>query len=373
MNQPQIKLGVLTSSRADYGIYKALLSRLSIDKRFDLHLIVFGTHLLEKFDYTIKEIRQDNFGKILEVPGMPQSDSILEISKGYGEIVKAFAEFWSAYQFDWVLALGDRYEMSAAVQASIPFEVKLAHLHGGETTLGATDNIYRHQISLASNLHFVASEEYKKKVADLTGKEDYIYNVGALSLDGVEKMVLPNWDDVCTKFNIPNVPFVLVTLHPETVGADKNIKFAKIIYESLAELSQQLHIIITMPNADAFGSCFRDTMHNLKLTYPTHFSLIENFGKENYYAAIKSCRFLLGNTSSGIVEAASFHKFVINVGDRQKGRLRNDNIIDIPFNEALITEATKKVIKKGRYQGSNRFFQSGTAARIIQVLANAQL
>ncbi len=367
----KIKLGILTSSRADYGIYKTLLKNLSSNNKFDLHIIVFGSHLLKKFGYTIQEIKKDNFGKICEVTGMPQSDSLLEIGKGYAILVNNFTNFWASHHFDWVVALGDRFEMSAAVQASIPFEVKIAHLHGGETTLGATDNIYRHQISLASNKHFVASEEYKERVCDLIGRKDNIYNVGALSLDGIGALILPKWQDVCLKFKIPNIPFVLVTVHSETVGADKNIKYAKVIYEALVVLSKQLHIVITMPNADAFGAYFRDVILKLKSTYPANFSLIENFGKENYYAAMKASNFLLGNTSSGIVEAASFNKFVINVGDRQKGRLKNDNIIDVPFDEHKIIAAIKKVNQKKEYHGSNRFFKPDTATNIIKVLSNA--
>lgn len=345
--------------------------RLSTDTRFDLQIIVFGTHLLEKYGYTIQQIKQDDFGKIYEVPGMPDSDNFFEIASGYGEIVKVFANFWVSHHFDWVVALGDRFEMSAAVQASIPFELKIAHIHGGETTLGATDNIYRHQISLVSKLHFVSSNKFKEKVIRLTGETKQVYNFGALSLDGIEELILPDWQTVSAKFNIPDLPFALVTFHPETVGADKNKEHAKVIYKTLELLSKYLYIVVTMTNADLLGSCLRDVMLELKLKIPSTFSAIENFGKENYFTAMKASKYLLGNTSSGIVEAASFGKFVINVGDRQKGRLRNENVKDVPFNVQAILRATKEVEQIGNYKGVNRFYQQNTALQIIEVIANA--
>jgi GDP/UDP-N,N'-diacetylbacillosamine 2-epimerase (hydrolysing) len=369
--QEIIKLGVLTSSRADYGIYKPLLKRLSNDMRFDLHIIVFGTHLSEKFGYTASEIEQDNFGTILEVSSKPDTDSLIDISKGYGETVKTFAEFWSKNSFDWVIALGDRFEMSAAVQASIPFEVKLAHLHGGETTLGAVDNIYRHQISLASKLHFVSTEEFKRRIERLVDSDEHIYNVGALSLDDLDELGLPSWSSVCQKFNIPNEPFVLVTFHPETVGAQKNELFADEAFKALEFIAKDIHIVVTMTNADAMGSFFRNCINDLKATYPSKFSLVENFGRINYFAAMSNCLFLLGNTSSGIVEAASFNKYVVNVGDRQKGRLRNDNVIDIPFNSEAIIKSSLEAQRLGKFKGINRFQQPDTAINIIEVLASA--
>lgn len=368
MTEQIIKLGLLTSSRADYGIYKPLLKRLSLDMRFDLQIIVFGTHLLENFGLTINEIKTDNFGNILEVSGMPQSDNLLEITRGYGETVKTFAQFWSTNHFDWVLALGDRFEMSAAVQAAIPFEVKIAHLHGGETTLGATDNIYRHQISLASKLHFVASEEFKGKVIRMTDETENVYNVGALSLDDIKEMELPTWPMVCAKFNIPNEPFVLVTFHPETIGAEKNEMFATEVFKTLQKLSEQEHIVITMSNADAMGSYYRTCAVKLKEKYPNNFSLIENFGRENYFAAMANCAFLLGNTSSGIIEAASFGKYVVNVGDRQQGRERSANVIDCEFNVDAILSGSKLALDKGKYTGKNVYYRDGASGKIIDVI-----
>ena len=244
-----MKIGVLTSSRADYGIYKLLLSKLSKDDRFDLAIIVFGMHLQKQHGNTIKEIESDGFGVIHKVQGMPINDMPVDISIGYGKLIIEFSNYWNDNQFDYVLALGDRFEMSAAVQAGIPFGVLFAHLHGGETTLGAIDNIYRHQITLASKIHFVATDIYRDKVIDIVGDSSKVFNVGALSLDGFNDLILPDWNDVRLKFGIPDKPFILVTFHPETIQIARNELYSSIVFETLEELCQANQIVITLSNA----------------------------------------------------------------------------------------------------------------------------
>jgi GDP/UDP-N,N'-diacetylbacillosamine 2-epimerase (hydrolysing) len=372
-DRPKYRIGVLTSSRADYGIYKPLLSLMKDDDQVDLHLIVFGTHLMKKFGSTVNLIEIDNSGLVLKVYGMPEKDDVSSVSSGYGELAKQFSDFWSEHSFDYVLCLGDRFEMSAAIQASIPFEVKLAHLHGGETTLGATDNIYRHQISLAAKLHFVAAPSFKNRVAEITGSDDNVHCVGALSLSELEDMNLPSWEDICKEFSIPDSPFILMTLHPETVGAEKNVQFAKEAAKAIEALTQQWYFVVTMPNADVQGSVYREMLIELQKNNPNKVHLIENFGKEKYFAAMKASEFLLGNTSSGILEAASFGKYVVNIGDRQKGRLQSPNVLNASFNAAEIIQCVIKVSEMGEYQGANVYYRKNTASKILNILKSAKL
>lgn len=379
MQQPEhphtlkFKIGVLTSSRADYGIYKPLLSLMKDDNQVELHLIVFGTHLIEKYGSTVNHIEMDDFGSTLRVGGMPDKDDLLSISLGYGELVKQFSTFWSEHSFDYVLCLGDRFEMSAAIQASIPFEVSLAHLHGGETTLGATDNIYRHQITLAAKLHFVAAPSFKNRVMHITGSENNIHCVGALSLSELEHINLPRWEDICKEFSIPNLPFVLVTFHPETVGVKKNIQFAIEAAKAIEALTQHWNFVVTMPNADVQGSVYREMLIKLQNRNPNKVHLIENFGREKYFAAMKTCKFLLGNTSSGILEAASFGKYVVNIGDRQKGRLQSQNILNASFISSDITQCAIKASEMGDYIGANLYYQENTVVNILDILKSVEL
>ena len=362
-----IKIGVLTSSRADYGIYRSLLVKIKKDSRFDLEIIAFGMHLESKHGSTIKEIESDNYKKIVRVQGMPANDSKLEISKGYGNLISSFSSFWCENKYDLVLALGDRFEMSAAVQAGIVFEINFAHFHGGETSLGSLDNIYRDQISLASKIHFTSTSESTFKLEKLLNKKNHIYNIGSLSLDGIENLRLPKWTEVCKEFKIPNERFVLVTFHPETVKSENNIVYLKELKTLLLELSNEIHLVITMPNADLLGNLYRKLFIELNSLNPKGISLIDSFGKLRYFSAMKNCDFLLGNSSSGIIEAATFKKFFINVGNRQNGRVRNKNVIDVPFNKLKILDSIKK-IRGSEYKGPNKYKKDSSSELAVEII-----
>lgn len=368
-----MKIGVLTSSRADFGIYQPLLHAFSSqEKDVELELIVFGTHLSMLHGYTINEItNQFNF-PIKKVFGMPLEDEPEAISKGYGTLVSAFSSFWGENTYDLVFCLGDRFEMSAAVQAGIPFQIQFAHLHGGETTLGAIDNIYRHQISLASHYHFVATKQFKERVHEITHSEK-VFNVGALSLDGMERIGLPSWQTVKEEFDIPYDDFVLATIHPETIAFEKNQIFADRTKEMLLAISEVYPIVVTMPNADTQGSLFRDAILNAKKEAEGKIQTIESFGRLNYFTAMQQAKFLFGNTSSGIIEAASFHKRVINLGERQKGRPQSGNVVNCPFDTSQVLNAVQTVIKQGAFKGQNIYQQDKTAEKIIQILIDEEL
>lgn len=363
-----MKVGVLTSSRADYGIYRPLLEKIAGDERFELFVIAFGMHLQEKHGKTLSEIESDAFGEIVTVDGMPADDSRKEIAEGYGELIKSFSSFWFANKFDCVLTLGDRWEMSAAVQASIPFEVKLAHIHGGETTLGATDNIYRHQISLASTLHFTAAQEFTERVIEITKHVQQVYTVGSISLESIDTMALPKWEQVKNSFDIPFDRFILVTVHPESVNANRNQEYAEETFNALATVAKSHCLLITKANADVMGSVFNKKLEQLAAENPKQVRLVASLGKVYYFAAMRQCDFLFGNTSSGIIEAASFGKWVINLGDRQKGRLQSDNILDISFDQTKMIEALNEIKGRDSFTGVNKYAQEGTTDKIVKAL-----
>ena len=366
-----MKIGILTSSRADYGIYLPLLDKLKFDQRFQLEIIAFGMHLQKSQGNTIAQIIKDGFEVIHKIGEMPESDGVIDISKGYGNLVVSFADFWSQNKFDIVFALGDRWEMSAAVQASIPFEVKLAHIHGGETTLGATDNIYRHQITLASTFHFTAAEVFSERVISILGSDKNVHTVGSISLEDINQLQLPSWDSVKEKFAIPFDDFILVTFHPESVGSSMNKHYASVISDVLEILAKEHNVLVTKANSDALGSLFNDCFKQLQEEYPQKLKLVSALGKLNYFKAMEKCDFMLGNTSSGIIEAASFGKYVVNVGDRQKGRLRNENVVDVRFDrEEILLAITNRMVQRGCYSGTNKYVTHGTTYAIIEEILN---
>ena len=360
-----MNIGVLTSSRADYGIYLPLLNKLLEDPYFNLEIVAFGTHLSKSHGFTIDEIEQTKFSKIHKISTLLSNDDESSIATSYGLTVIKFADFWSKNKFDLVFCLGDRFEMSAAVQAGIPFGIKYAHIHGGETTLGAIDNIYRHQITLASLLHFTAAKQFTSKVIELKGENKHIYNFGALSLDGFEKFKPIEKNVFYERFNIPHRDFILVTFHPETISPEQNQFNAKEMRLALQKISKKHFLVITMPNADTMGSIFRSEIKILQNDAQDNVLCIENFGKENYFSAMAYAKLLIGNTSSGILEAASFGKFVINVGNRQSGRLQSGNAINVPFLESSIMNEYNKIFQLGNYDGGNVYHQNNTASNII--------
>ncbi len=364
-----MKIGILTSSRADYGIYVPLLRELSKDSYFNVNIIAFGTHLSVSHGNTITEIESEKFGEIISIQTPVTDLGASEIAKAYAGTVRKFAEFWSENNFDLVLTLGDRYEMNAAVQAAIPFGINIAHFHGGETTLGAIDNVYRHQITIASKYHFTAANEFSEKVIELTGSRSGVFTIGSLSLSDLLKVKTLERNEFLKKYNLPNKPFILGTFHPETVNPEQNKFYAIEMITALSQIPDSHHTIISLPNADTNGSIFRKALLDFEATHPEKITLIESFGKTNYFTALKYAEFIIGNSSSGIIEAASFKKYVLNIGDRQKGRLQSDNIINVRFNADEIHAAIEKLITEPKtYSGINKYTQKDTIQKVIKKL-----
>ena len=365
-----IRVGVLTSSRADFGIYLPLLKALQKEEAFHLELIVFGTHLSKFHGYTVEQIEREGFKIAKRIESLLLGDTPSAIASAYGLTALKFAEYWQENEqsFDVVFALGDRFEMAAAVAASIPFGIKIAHLYGGETTLGAIDNIYRHSISLASQLHFVGAKSFAKRLNQLLDDEKAsIYNVGSLSLENLKNIDFLSVEAFKNKWQIDlNIKTILVTVHPETVAYQKNLAYCEETIKALEQLANEFQIVITMPNADTAGMVFREAFETLAKKQQS-IKIIENFGTQSYFTCMKYAKLMVGNTSSGIVEAASFQKYVLNLGDRQKDRLCGENVIHVPFNHDLIVKNTLEYATK-EYNGENIYFKSNPSEIIIQIL-----
>ncbi|GMQ27765.1 UDP-N-acetylglucosamine 2-epimerase [Algoriphagus confluentis] len=365
-----IRVGVLTSSRADYGIYLPLLKAMEKDEDIDFKIIVFGTHLSKLHGYTLNQIESDGFKAFRKIESLLVGDTPNALASAYAITALKFSEFWENYhgEFDVVFALGDRFEMAAAVAASMPYQVKIAHLHGGETTLGAIDNIYRHSISLSSSFHFVSTEAFKKRLIQLLDDDQAeIFNVGSLSLENLVTIPLLTIDEFWQKWGIDlNINTILVTVHPETVAFNLNDHYCKEVCLALEHLSSSFQIIITMPNPDTSGMVFRLAFEQLGKQY-TNIKVIENFGTQSYFTCMKYSKLMIGNTSSGIVEAATFRKFVLNLGDRQKGRLAGENVIHLAFDSDQIVENAMAYSKK-QFEGENLYYKHNSSSTILRTL-----
>jgi GDP/UDP-N,N'-diacetylbacillosamine 2-epimerase (hydrolysing) len=362
-----LKIALLTSSRADYGIYLPLLKAIKGEPFFELNIIAFGTHLSAKHGETISEILADGFEVQIQVNSVPESDTPAAISSVMGEIMISFSKIWDTNLYDLIIALGDRYEMFAACASSVPFAIPIAHIHGGETTLGAIDDSFRHSITQMSTYHFTAAEEYKSRVIELKASDKNVYNVGSLSIDNLKSMQLFTIPEFKDLFNIDlSIPSILITFHPETVDFQKNELYITELIAALKEISDY-QLIITMPNADTMGNMIREQLQAF-ISKSNNAIGVESFGVLGYLSCMKHCSMMLGNTSSGFIEASFFSKYVINIGKRQSGRILTLNIrnCDIKKNEIL---KAVRAFKPTELSGLINIYGNGMAGpKIIEIL-----
>jgi GDP/UDP-N,N'-diacetylbacillosamine 2-epimerase (hydrolysing) len=281
-----------------------------------------------------------------------------------GNTLLQFSKFWQSNKFDLVFCLGDRYEMFAAVSASVPFQVKIAHLYGGEKTEGAIDDCLRHALSVMSKYHFAACEAYKNRVIELTSHSENVFNFGHLSIDNLERLPLLNIEDLQNKTGVNFAkPTILCTFHPETVNYESNTLYAKEICDAFSELTE-FQILITMPNSDTGGAIIRSSFEKLAASNPNIITT-ENLGTIGYLSAMKYCKMMVGNTSSGFVEASYFPTTVINLGERQTGRIITPNIFNTHIQKQQIIDAVRNNINNTYENTKIQIYGSGNTAELI--------
>lgn len=338
-----MKVGLLTSSRADYSIYLPLIKNLLRDADIQLEIIAFGSHLSEKYGFTLNDILRDGIAVKHQLSGtVPENDAPASIAMAMSKTIAVFSDFWNHNKFDLVFALGDRFEMFAACVAGLPFNIKLAHIHGGERTEGAIDDALRHSITHMSSLHFTAAEEYRQRVIRLTESDKNVYNVGALSFENLKNLPLLTIEEFKVEFNIDlSIPSILITFHPETVSFTQNTSYVTELIAALNEI-EGYQYIITMPNQDTMGQAIRTEFQSFIKNNPHRSVGVESFGTLGYLSCMKHCSFMLGNTSSGFGEASYFPKYVVNLGDRQMGRIVTANINTVPIKKAEIIKAVER-------------------------------
>ncbi len=351
-----LKIIVLTSSRADYG-----------NPFFDLKIVAFGTHVSESYGNTVDAIYKDGFDVAYKIETLSNDNSPEGIAKSMGTTIEKLAAVWQKEKnnVDLIICLGDRYEMFAAVSSIVPFTIPVAHLYGGDTTLGAIDDVFRHAITMMSKYHFTSLESSAKRVAQLIGTSDNVYAVGSLSLDNLTEIPLLTKEQFKGQFHIDLDNPVLLTFHPETVAYTRNKEYIDEVIAALETLDKQ--IVITMPNADTMGQVIREALLLFAANKKNVF-VVESLGTVGYFLCIKQCDFMIGNSSSGIVEAASLGKYVLNLGNRQLGRPSGSNVIHCEIKKDKIIAAIKKIAKLPEYNGGNIYGDGKAADRIISVL-----
>jgi GDP/UDP-N,N'-diacetylbacillosamine 2-epimerase (hydrolysing) len=364
-----LKIAILTSSRADYGILYPLICKLKSDKFFKVDIIAFGSHLSKISGKTKELILNDGFEIKYSLNTSPKKDTPSDISNSIANTINKFAKIWEKESYKLVIVLGDRYEMFAACTSALPFNVKIAHIHGGETTNGAIDDCFRNSITQMASIHFAAAEEYKNRIIELKNSNLNIYNTGSLSIDNLKQMKILSISDFQKKFKIDlSIPTILITFQPETVNFEKNKKYISILTDTLSEL-KNFQLVITMPNEDTMGMYIRKKLE-IFINNNTNAIKVETFGTIGYLSCMKHCKMMLGNTSSGFIEASFFSKYVINIGKRQDGRIMTPNIRSVEIDKVEMLAAVKSFnnYKEDKYKGI--YGNGKTAEKIISIIKN---
>jgi len=363
-------IGVVTVGRSDYGIYLPILRRIQADPELRLHLIVSGAHLAPGFGLTVNMIQADGFEIGERVEMLLTSDSPEGIAKSIGIGVIGFAQAFARFRPDILLVLGDRFEMHAAALAALPFNIPVAHIHGGEVTQGAMDDALRHSLTKLSHLHFVSTPEYARRVAQL-GEEAWRITIsGAPSLDNLRVLVLPTREQLEAQINFRLHPApLLVTFHPVTLELDQT---EWQITELMAALNKlDLPVVFTMPNADTRNGIVRQHIAEYVRAHTSAWS-VENFGTQNYFGVMQFAAAMIGNSSSGIIEAPSFKLPVVNIGTRQTGRVRANNVIDVGYEHSEIVAGVQRAItpkfREGLRERVNPYGDGHAAENIVEVL-----
>jgi UDP-hydrolysing UDP-N-acetyl-D-glucosamine 2-epimerase len=369
-------ISAVTAARSDYGIYLPVLRRIREDADLSLRLIVTGMHLSPEFGLTVKEIEADGFEVAERVETLLSSDTPQGIAKSIGLGVLGFAQVYARSRPDVLLVLGDRFEMYAATLAALPFKIPVAHIHGGELTQGAIDDALRHSMTKLSHLHFVSTQEYARRVIQMGEEPWRVVVSGAPSLDNLRLVKLFTREELAARFGLRlgREPFVLVTFHPATLEYEQT---EWQVAELLAALEVcDLPVIFTMPNADTSGRTIARMIEEFTATHRSA-QAVDNLGTQGYFSMMALTAAMVGNSSSGIIEAASFELPVVNVGSRQRGRVRGENVIDVDYNRASILEGLQEALAPGfreKLRGIRNPYGSGAASeKIVEVLKQVQL
>lgn len=366
------RIGIMTGTRAEYGLLKSLMQEINKDNDLELYLIVSGMHLSPEFGMTYKEIEEDGFQINAKVEMLLSSDSPAGISKSIGLGVIGFADEFQRADLDMLILLGDRYEALSAAICALVMRIPIAHLHGGELTEGAIDEGIRHSITKMSYLHFTSTEQYRNRVIQLGENPERVFYVGALGVENIKKINLMTKEELerSIRFEIDENT-VIVTYHPVTLE-NNTVEEQFLNLLEVLDRNPKIRMIFTKANADTNGRIVNELIDKYAAQNSERACAFMSLGQKRYLSALKYCRIVIGNSSSGIIEAPSFGKPIINIGDRQKGRICADSVINCGYTQqeiqqAMETALTEEFENKAR-NCRNPYEKENTAANIISVI-----
>jgi GDP/UDP-N,N'-diacetylbacillosamine 2-epimerase (hydrolysing) len=363
----KMKLLIASGSRADYGHLKSLLAALSNQQDLDFGLLVTGTHLSDKFGYTIDEIKKDNYSIEKKIPVDLTVDSISALSKAMSDVINQTLEYLSTNKPDALIVYADRWEMFGIATAATLCGIPLIHIGGGDTTEGAYDESFRHSITKMSHLHFVTHELARTRVIQLGENPKDVHNVGSLAIDSIKATTLLSKNELESSLNFKfQEKNILVTYHPTTLNLDAKNEITSVL-SALRQLSEQIGIIITQPSFDAGSLQIIPELEKF-VEQRKNSILVSSLGLQRYLSCVNIVNLVVGNSSSGIYEVPYFNKQTINIGDRQKGRCKASSVIDVPVESKKIFDSINNSIELN-ISGTINPYGDGTAAKeIVRIL-----
>lgn len=365
------KICIVTGTRAEYGLLRWVMEDIRQKPGLELQVIATGMHLSPEFGLTYLEIERDDFRIDRKLETLLSADTPSGLAKSMGLGLISIGEALQQLKPDLMLVLGDRFEIFSAVAAAMVARIPVVHLHGGETTEGAFDEAIRHSITKMSHLHFVAAEEYRKRVIQLGEHPDRVFLVGGLGVDSLKKLTMLDRRELEASLGFElGRKNLLVTFHPTTLENSSSFQQMEALLEAL-EMLEDTHLIFTMPNADTDGRVLFNLVEKFVAKH-SNARAYTSLGQLRYLSCIRHVDGVVGNSSSGLTEVPSFGKGTINIGDRQKGRLRADSVIDCSPDKKSIERALHLLYSKA-FQTTlknvrNPYGEGGASKKIVQVL-----
>lgn len=345
------KIAIVTGTRAEYGLLMPLIKRVEADPDLELQLIATGMHLSPEFGLTVQHIEQDGYPLADKVEILLSSDTPIGISKSMGLAMISFSESLERLKPDMLIVLGDRFEIFAVAAAASVANIPVAHLHGGETTEGAFDEAFRHSITKMSWLHFTSTEDYRRRVIQLGESPERVFNVGAIGVENIREMNLMDRGQLERSLGVElKSPFLLVTFHPVTLEQNTSLGQFQALLEALEGYTSGT-IIFTKANSDTDGRIINKMIDQYVTDHQENVLAFTSMGQLRYLSAMKLADAVVGNSSSGIIEAPSFRIPTVNIGDRQKGRIQAPSVINCEPKAADIRVALEKALS-GEFRGT---------------------
>jgi len=367
---------VVTGSRAEYGLLYWILKEIDASLELDLYLVVTGMHLSPEFGLTFNAIEQDGFKIAKKVEMLVSSDSAVGVAKSMGLGLASFGELYDELKPDIVLMLGDRFELLAAASAALVSTIPIAHIHGGEITEGAFDDAIRHSITKMSHLHFTATEVYRRRVIQLGENPERVYNFGAPGIENIKRRPVLDRSEVEATLGIELCdPSLLITWHPATLSPGQSRIQLECLLSALSSIRATL--IFTHANADTEGREVNDLIKEFVTKNSNRSVHHASLGQDLYLSTLRYVSGVVGNSSSGVIEAPSIPVASVNIGDRQKGRISATSVIHCDVDQDAISHAINQILD-GKIQSRlgetlNPYGDGNVATRLVSVLETVEL